>query len=156
MLESVIFLLLLGQSSRKMCLGLHPFHCYRPFVSSIWCQNPSLGTWTSQRRRIFWIDQVETRFCYLCSRYFSSKHLLQSSTPHHVRNHWLNALERGWISGHISMHACLFPQRIWLRRWIHILHCNPHLFYWDHSITCSESIQLPWTDYPWWYGSPTI
>ena len=148
MLESVTLLFLPRQSSRKTCLGLHPFHCYCPFVSPIRHQNPSLDTWTSQRRCIFWIDQVKTGFCYLHSGYFLSKHLLQSSSPHHVRKHWSNAPKRGWVSGHISMHACLFSQRIWFWRWIHILHRNPHLFYRYRSITCPESIQFSWTDYP--------
>ena len=44
MLEPVTFLFLPGQSSRKTCLGLHPFYCYHPFVSSIRHQNPSPGS----------------------------------------------------------------------------------------------------------------
>ena len=139
MLESVTLLFLPRQSSRKTCLGLHPFHCYCPFVSPIRHQNPSLDTWTSQRRCIFWIDQVKTGFCYLRSGYFLSKHLLQSSSPHHVRKHWSNAPKRGWVSGHISMHACLFPQRIWLRRWIHILHCNP-IYFIETTLLLAQSL----------------
>ena len=69
---------------------------------------------------------------------------------------WMLWREDGYQVTSVCMHVHSPRGYVWLWRWIHILHCNPHLFYWDHSITCSESIQLPWTDYPWWYGSPTI